>query len=273
MQSQQHANAIILKQNQVDALLKLKIKAATYNSSLKERDKTAVVNDLNLLKPTIKLLYVTPERMADHNFRETMERVYSRRMLARLVIDEAHCISEWGHDFRADYRKLSWWKENLPELPIMALTATATQGVRQDILKSLSISTPKLKTFITSFNRPNLHYEVRYKPPDNDPYPDIHTFIQTIYSNRRQRLATLASSSTSTSTTPTERATGVCGIVYCQTKKTCEEVAFQLRRGGVRARAYHGGLSNNDRKKVLESWTGTDAWSIDLGMDLNGGGA
>ncbi|KAJ3034574.1 hypothetical protein HDV00_004937 [Rhizophlyctis rosea] len=193
---------IALMQNQVDALLKIGVQAATFNSSMKEKEKQKVMAQLTAMKPTLKLLY----------------------------------------DF----------------------------SVREDIIKQLNIASPTLRTFVTSFNRPNLHYEVRLKPPDNDCFPDIASFILQVYDNRRRRLTSLSQTSPPSSSTsqPSERATGVCGIIYCSTRKTCDEIAAQLRRKGVRARAYHAGLSDSTRKKVLDRWTGTDAFTVDDGAPI-----
>ncbi|KNC96858.1 RecQ family ATP-dependent DNA helicase [Spizellomyces punctatus DAOM BR117] len=260
---------LALMQNQVDALKKINIKAATLNSTLKVKERREVLTDLALVKPRIKLLYVTPELMATDHFRTTLEKLHQRAMLSRLVIDEAHCISEWGHDFRHDYRKLSWFKETFPKIPVMALTATATNRVRADIIKQLHLPAPhSLKLFVCSFNRPNLHYEVRFKPrSNNDPYPDILSFLKSIYENRRKRIEETSSK---------ERVEGVCGIIYCATRSTCDDVAQKLRVDGVRAQSYHAGLKSSERHSVLKAWSGTDPFSVvrdnDAENAVTGGG-
>ncbi|ORY38320.1 ATP-dependent DNA helicase [Rhizoclosmatium globosum] len=228
---------LALIQNQVDALRALGINAATLNSALKESDRKLVYKDLSEPVPKIKMLYVTPELMATERFREILKFLDLRGMLARLVIDEAHCISEWGHDFRSDYRKLSYFKLAFPKIPIMALTATATESVRQDILKQLDIEADHL-LFISSFNRPNLDYQVRYHT-SSDRYEDMKETI------RLQNLESM-------------RLYGkprACGIIYCGTRESCESLASRLQSDGIRASAYHAGLSNPMRTAILAAWT------------------
>ncbi|KAI8821994.1 P-loop containing nucleoside triphosphate hydrolase protein [Fimicolochytrium jonesii] len=259
-----------LIQNQVDALKKLGVKAATLNSTLKVKERKEIMADLDFAKPNIKLLYentkhyqydahnnqVTPELMATDNFRTIMTKLHGRGMLARLVVDEAHCISDWGQDFRSDYRRLMWFKDSFPQIPVMALTATATDVVRADIIKQLHLrEPPELDVFLSSFNRPNLHYEIRFKSKDlsNDPYPDLLQFLRKIYSNRARRLGTAKTA---------ERIEGICGIIYCSTRAMCDEVAARLRINGVHARSYHAGLKDSERRALLAAWSGTSAQSV-----------
>ncbi|KAI9199510.1 P-loop containing nucleoside triphosphate hydrolase protein [Polychytrium aggregatum] len=240
---------LALIQNQVGALVDLNIHAATLNSTIKQKDKNIILKELSSKQPSIKLLYVTPELMATENFRGILKRLHQGGMLARLVVDEAHCISEWGHDFRDDYRKLSYFKNTFSDVPVMALTATATASVRRDIVRQLALA-PDHLVFVSSFNRINLYYEVRFKDQDNDPYTDVHKFLKAVYENRRRRLQQVSRN---------ERVDGVCGIIYCSTRKMCDEVAERLRDDSIRAQSYHAGLSPSVRKQILEAWTKTSS--------------
>ena len=251
---------LALIENQVTALQALKIKAASLNSAVKKKDKDAVIKDLLSKSPQNKLLYVTPELLATDVFRSTMKKVYNAGHFSRLVIDEAHCISEWGHDFRNDFRKLDYWKKTYPSLPVSALTATATEIVQKDIVGSLSLSDPAI--FLSSFNRSNLHYEVRFKDENNDPAPDVLKYLKLVYANRKARLEKEEGDATSTSTGHTQRVEGVCGIIYCAKREKCQEVADILKSNGIRAASYHAGLPQKKRSAILESWSGTDEFSV-----------
>ena len=247
---------LALIQNQVDSLLSLKIKAGSLNSTIKKKEKDALMKDLQSKTPLIKLLYVTPELLASESFRSVIKKLYAGGNFARLVIDEAHCISEWGHDFRNDFRKLNYWKSAFPSLPISALTATATDTVQKDIIQSLNLNNPKI--FLSSFNRSNLHYEVRFKDSNNDPSNDVLKFLNLVYSNRKARLAAVNENGIGA----TQRIEGVCGIIYCSTREKCKEVADILKSNNIRAACYHAGLPQKERTAILQAWSGTDESTI-----------
>ncbi|KAJ2993748.1 hypothetical protein HDV02_002084, partial [Globomyces sp. JEL0801] len=132
----------------------------------------------------------------------------------------------------------------------MALTATATKTVQDDIIQQLELYDPKV--FISSFNRANLHYDVWYKPPDNDPTPAVLKFLKSIYSKRKSRLDKDKTN---------ERIEGVCGIIYCATRAETESITATLRKNHIRAKAYHAGFTPQTRKDILNAWTGTDELS------------
>lgn len=138
--------------------------------------------------PRTRLLYVTPELCSGSRFRERLQLVHKQKELARIAIDEAHCISEWGHDFRKDFKRLSWFRETFSDVPIMCLTATANQRVRNDILSvlGLSITSKKLKMFQMSPQRANLHMEIRYtRDEDDNRMSDFLSWIRGVYDRRR----------------------------------------------------------------------------------------
>ena len=160
-----------LIEDQVSTLISLErcggVPAAHLTSSTKETTSRAILRELHAAAegrvdyPTLKLLYVTPERLAlSENFRDVLEKLHRAQLLARIVVDEAHCVSEWGHDFRPDYRKLGQLRSFLPGVPFMALTATATQACESDLRKSLKIK-PTAHAHRTSADRPNLRFGVR----------------------------------------------------------------------------------------------------------------
>ncbi|KAK3806548.1 MAG: P-loop containing nucleoside triphosphate hydrolase protein [Linnemannia elongata] len=260
---------LALIHDQVIALLRLGIKAAALNSSIGKTERAKVLRDLALSEPTTKLLYVTPELLATTDFRKYISALCEREMLARLVIDEAHCISEWGHDFRKDYKKLDYFRKAFPKLPIAALTATATEKVRQDIKATLGLpEPPKLSFFMTSFNRDNLYYEVRY---DTDRYDNFLSFMKGVYKTRMKRLQAAtetknklppAQFTSARNYTPTEapkplaeqKVEPVCGIIYCGQRATCDDLASRLTGDGISAAAFHSGMTPKQRAEVQQRW-------------------
>lgn len=203
---------IALMEDQVAALKLQGIRAAYYNSSLTSTDARAVLSQLH--NNELDLLYIAPERLLSQSFLERLEEC----PLALFAIDEAHCISQWGHDFRPEYAALGLLKTHFPHLPIIALTATADLQTQKDIIHRLNY---KPKQYIASFNRPNIHYQVVAK---NNPLKQIDQFLRA----------------------QTEQS----GIIYCSTRTAVERVAQKLQDLGYRARAYHAGLAHKERREV-----------------------
>lgn len=192
-----------------------------------QTDFYGVYNDLISGSTRIKLVYVTPEKIAaSDKMREIFDSLSQSNRLARFVIDEAHCVSQWGHDFRPDYTKLGMLRQRYPRVPIMALTATATPHVRTDVHKQLALR--QCKWFLCSFNRPNLKYVVKPKKNAASTLEDILSII--------------------------ERFRNASGIIYCLSRSDCDKMAEQLRKSGVRAKAYHAGLSDTVRETVQKDW-------------------
>ncbi|CDZ78924.1 ATP-dependent DNA helicase RecQ [Legionella massiliensis] len=203
---------IALMEDQVAALRLQGIRSAYYNSSLKSDEARQVLAQLH--SNELDLLYIAPERLISQSFMERLQDCD----LALFAIDEAHCISQWGHDFRPEYAALGLLKTHFPAIPIIALTATADKQTRQDIVAKLNYQ-PKL--FVASFNRPNIHYSVINK---NNAIKQLNQFLQ---SQQQQS-----------------------GIIYCGTRNGVERLAEKLQELGYSARAYHAGLSHNERREV-----------------------
>ncbi len=227
---------IALMKDQVDALQASGVAATFLNSSLEAHESRARLRGLH--QGEYRLLYVAPERLMLSGFLSDLQ----RWPVNLIAVDEAHCISEWGHDFRPEYRQLAELRSLFPEVPLMALTATATGRVREDILKHLKLRSPSV--FVASFNRPNLRYRVLAKAR---PYEQTLEFVRS---------------------RPKES-----GIIYCQSRKSAESVAERLSSDGVKALPYHAGLSAGDRAKHQELFLRDEVRvicaTIAFGMGIN----
>ncbi len=212
---------IALMKDQVDALVARGIEAAYLNSSISHEDQRHIERDL--LQGNIKILYVSPERMLSDYFLNLLQGVE----LSLFAIDEAHCVSQWGHDFRPEYMKLGVLAKNFPLVPRLALTATAGIATRIEIMNSLSLHGSP--TFISSFDRPNISYRIAKKGKKEENFYKLLDFIKDnhLYDS---------------------------GIVYCLSRKSVEETAQRLVKSGFKAMPYHAGLSQSYREKVQEKF-------------------
>jgi bloom syndrome protein len=220
-----------LMQDQVDALQSKGIQACLINSEVTSEHRKFVFQALKgpEVEKYIQILYVTPEMINKSGaLTDTFQNLHQRNRLARIVIDEAHCVSQWGHDFRPDYKALGEVRRQFTGVPVIALTATATENVKVDVIHNLGME--GCNVFTQSFNRPNLTYEVRVKGKSKDALDDMAKTINTLH--KRQS-----------------------GIVYCMSRKDCERIAEQLsKEHGIRAKFYHAGMEVQDKLEVQKRW-------------------
>jgi ATP-dependent DNA helicase RecQ len=227
---------ISLMKDQVDSMQTTGVAATFLNSALDGDEARARLRGLH--RGEHHLLYVAPERLMLESFLEKAK----QWKVAQIAIDEAHCISEWGHDFRPEYRQLADLREHFPRVPIMALTATATDRVRKDILQQLKLRDPRC--YVASFNRPNLTYRVI---PKQDPYDQVRALVRS---------------------RPDES-----GIIYCASRKTADRIASKLSADGIKAKPYHAGLEAKERAQNQDLFRRDDvrviAATIAFGMGVN----
>jgi len=247
---------LALIQDQVQALNDKQIIARTLNSTLSQQEKKLVLGDLMHRQPTTRLLYITPELAATQSFLSIIKKVHQRKLVNYLIIDEAHCVSQWGHDYRPDYLKLGALHDELSNVPCIAVTATASQQVITDIYECLHLRQPVLE-FKSSVFRPNLFYDVQFKDLLDDSFHHLCQFIDEI----KQNLDTQSLS----------------GIIYCRTRDTCSELATKLTQinkyGSVKS--YHAGLTTEKRQQIQSEWmngvTSIICATISFGMGIDKG--
>lgn len=219
---------IALMKNQVDAVRGISEKdgvAHFLNSSLSKAQLETVYNDVK--SGLTKMLYLAPETLCKQDTADLLRELE----VSFYAVDEAHCISEWGHDFRPEYRRLKEIIDDISRRPIIALTATATPLVKEDIIRNLGLQSPNV--FTSSFNRPNLYYEIRQKSKDpQEVYKDIITFIR--------------------------KHPGVSGIIYCMSRQTVETFSQVLSANGIKALPYHAGLEQKVRVETQDAFINED---------------
>ncbi|WP_324883597.1 DNA helicase RecQ [Polaromonas sp.] len=208
---------IALMHDQVGALHEAGVSAAFLNSTQTQEESSAL--EKQLLRNELTLLYAAPERINTPRMKGLLGSLHERGLLSLFAIDEAHCVSQWGHDFRPEYRSLSLLHETFPDVPRIALTATADALTRQDMIERLKLE--EAREFVSSFDRPNIRYTIVEK---TDATRQLLNFIETEHA-------------------------GEAGIVYCQSRKRVEEIAETLADAGIKAMAYHAGLDSALRQQ------------------------
>lgn len=238
-----------LIQDQVMGLAALGIPAFMLTSTTSKENEKFIYKALEKGEGDLKILYVTPEKISkSKRFMSKLEKCHNAGRLSLISIDEAHCCSQWGHDFRPDYKNLGILKTQFPSVPLLALTATATQKVQNDLMDMLHI--PKCVKFVSTVNRPNLFYMVREKSSVGKVVIDeIAEFVKESYPNNES------------------------GIVYCFSRKECEQVASELRERGISADYYHADMDVNAREKVHMRWSRNKVQvivgTVAFGMGIN----
>lgn len=215
---------ISLMQDQVEHLLNKNIKASMFSSKGTAEQRRQTYN--LFIHGLLDLIYISPEMIsASEQCKRGITKLYNDGKLARIVVDEAHCVSNWGHDFRPDYKELKYFKREYPDVPMIALTATASEQVRMDIIHNLELKDP---VFLKqSFNRTNLYYEILKKTKNT-----IFEICDAIKTRFR----------------------GQTGIIYCHSKNSCEQVAAQMQRNGIKSAFYHAGMEPDDRLTIQKGW-------------------
>ncbi|CAF2872606.1 unnamed protein product [Rotaria sp. Silwood2] len=224
--------------DQKQKLTSLGILCGALTGDVSQREGDEVYRELYKHTPGLKIVYITPEKIAKSDqLTQLLRNLYERKLLSRFVIDECHCVSEWGHDFRPDYATLGQLRINYPGIKVILLTATATPRVQQDILQQMHININQCKLFIQSFNRSNLIYECTLKGTTDTALKKVANLIISHYSEK-------------------------CGIVYCFSRAECDKTAKYLSAYKIKALPYHAGLSDSKRQLVQSQWASDDCQVI-----------
>ena len=236
--------------SQVASLRAANVAVATLGGTTPFPERDHVYEDLRCGHPRTRLLYVTPEYCQTSTFRKHLKTVYEQGELARVAVDEAHCVSEWGHDFRPAFLYLCWFRETFPKTPIICLTATATLRVRLDVVQTLGLHLDRLQVFAAPTARPNLHLLVRYyRDEEDDRFDYFVNWLRGVHKRRREdppRRAELDAAK--------ERPDAFPGIIYAGFRRECDDLASALRSRGIGAAPYHAGLSKPERAETQGKW-------------------
>jgi ATP-dependent DNA helicase RecQ len=239
---------IALMQDQVVALQDNGIGATFLNSTLSMEEVRS--RETALFSGSIKLLYIAPERLFTPSFTDLLDKLGQKVGISTFAIDEAHCVSEWGHDFRPEYRQLFQLKQRYPQIPIIALTATATNRVRTDIVQQLRLRDPEI--YVSSFNRQNLYYEVKQKSKQS--YSQLLKLVKEYQD-------------------VTQNDDKGSGIIYCLSRKHVNEVTLKLQQDGISALPYHAGLNAEEREANQTKFIRDDVQiivaTVAFGMGIN----
>ncbi|XP_035807497.2 ATP-dependent DNA helicase Q1 isoform X1 [Amphiprion ocellaris] len=221
---------VSLMEDQIMYLKSIEVSAVMLNASSSKDHAKTVMAGITDPKGPFKLVYVTPEKIAKSKLlMSRLEKAYNANLLSRIAVDEVHCCSQWGHDFRPDYKLLGILKRQFSKVPLLGLTATATSSVLKDCEEILCV--PKPITLTASFNRTNLYYEVRIKDSDNDAsISDIASLVKSRYKDQS-------------------------GIVYVFSQKDAESVAAELQKRDILAYPYHANMDPDDKSQVHRRWT------------------
>ncbi|CAF1034924.1 unnamed protein product [Rotaria sordida] len=224
--------------DQKQKLTSLGILCGALTSDVSQREADEVYRELYKHTPGLKIVYITPEKIAKSDqLTQLLRNLYERKLLSRFVIDECHCVSEWGHDFRPDYANLGQLRIKYPGINVILLTATATPRVQKDVLQQMHININQCKLFIQSFNRSNLIYECTLKGTTDTALKKVANLIISHYTDK-------------------------CGIVYCFSRAECDKTAKYLSAYKIKALPYHAGLSDSKRQLVQNQWANDDCQVI-----------
>uniref|UniRef100_A0A0K0EDG8 ATP-dependent DNA helicase n=1 Tax=Strongyloides stercoralis TaxID=6248 RepID=A0A0K0EDG8_STRER len=249
---------LALINDQINSLVQKNIRCCQWSSSISKDDREQISRDLISDKPSYHIVFTTPESGKNLFFREILKSLFDKNLLNYLVIDESHCVSQWGHDFRPDYLKLCELKDLFQSIPLIALTATASQRVEEDIRRNLKLSTSNCKTFKISPFRKNLFYDVvtaeslpkldekKFGNLKKDEYKmeqikkDISDFISKLIIHFKKKNGSDFNL--------------FSGIIYCRSRNQCEEMANFLSSKGISANAYHSKIKNSDKLYIQKEW-------------------